>query len=195
MYYTVKKNCKSTATVILAGGLSSRMGSNKAFLSINGIHFVDHVISILKKVGLETIFISGCLPDYDCILDQNKNLGPMEGVRSSINYLKNSNYSNLLFIQVDIPLINEVLMNKFLLNYFENNINYYTNFPLPFIVKMENALSVLCINNNLYSIYSFLNALKCSSIDPSFQDSYILKGVNNPLELELLNKYLKENLK
>lgn len=100
MNYIVINNYKEIAAIILAGGQSSRMGTNKAFLKINDIYFVDKIIQVLNNSGIDNVFVSGNLPGYSCITDMFKNRGPMEGIRSSILYVMNLPYSYLLFYQL-----------------------------------------------------------------------------------------------
>ncbi len=47
--------------VILAGGKSSRMGSNKAFLKLNGKAFIERQIDLLREM-FDEIFISANTP-------------------------------------------------------------------------------------------------------------------------------------
>ena len=45
--------------VILAGGKSSRMGRDKAFLEIGGPSLLARQISLVRDIGAAEIFISG----------------------------------------------------------------------------------------------------------------------------------------
>ena len=44
--------------VILAGGKSKRMGTNKAFLEINGKRMIDQIVDIFKNTFEEVILVT-----------------------------------------------------------------------------------------------------------------------------------------
>mgnify|MGYP000398001223 CR=1 FL=1 len=105
------KNCLG---VLLAGGLSSRMGSDKAFLERNlstsiktssiKTNYHENMLSFstaqLKKSGVDNVVISG---KKHGIADQFENLGPMGGIYTII---KKYQPKALLILPVDLPLIN-----------------------------------------------------------------------------------------
>ena len=86
--------------VVLAGGLSSRMGENKASLMRNNTSMLDYSKQLLTRLDIKNIVISG--NDYD-IPDLFPNLGPMSGIYSVI---KSYRPKALLILPVDLPLMN-----------------------------------------------------------------------------------------
>ena len=44
--------------IILAGGKNSRMGTNKAFLKINGVRLIDNVLGIYREIFDEIIIVT-----------------------------------------------------------------------------------------------------------------------------------------
>ncbi|MDR3305463.1 MAG: molybdenum cofactor guanylyltransferase [Clostridiales Family XIII bacterium] len=97
---------KHAAAVILAGGRSSRMGTNKAFLRLNGKTFIE--IMLEKVTAYEEIFISSNEPDLYAFIgipvvpDRANGLGPMEGIRAS---LEAADFDYVSFLPCDAPLI------------------------------------------------------------------------------------------
>jgi molybdenum cofactor guanylyltransferase len=75
--------------VILAGGKSSRMGSNKAFLKLKGKTFIEHQIDLLREIFNE-IAISANIPsEYNylnipVIQDIYPNKGPLGGIHAAL---------------------------------------------------------------------------------------------------------------
>ena len=51
--------------LLLAGGKSSRMGTNKAELLYEGRSFLENIIEKAKCLGLKKIYISGYQGNYD----------------------------------------------------------------------------------------------------------------------------------
>lgn len=88
--------------VVLAGGLSSRMGKDKALLARNSAKketMLDYSQQQLKKAGLEHIVISG---QQHGLPDKVEKLGPMGGIYSVIEHYKPQ---SILVLPVDLPLI------------------------------------------------------------------------------------------
>jgi molybdopterin-guanine dinucleotide biosynthesis protein A len=44
--------------IILAGGKNSRMGTNKAFLKINGVRLIDNILGIYREIFNEVIIVT-----------------------------------------------------------------------------------------------------------------------------------------
>lgn len=95
--------------VILAGGKSKRMGKDKGLLEINGKTLLTHTIDILKAVKpkLHKIVVSGKKGDASLIQDIYQNLGPVGGIYSVMQAVRNhsENVGYLLVVPVDMPLM------------------------------------------------------------------------------------------
>jgi len=99
---------EEVSILILAGGKSQRMGQNKAFLKLNGVSFLEHIISVLRPLQSE-IYISGSKKQYNSIelpiIEDHpdfKGQGPLAGILSGLMTIK----SDWLFvISVDAPQI------------------------------------------------------------------------------------------
>lgn len=99
--------------IVLAGGKSSRMGTDKGFLMLNNKPFVQYSIDALKPLVSEIIIVSDN-PDYDVfgykrIADAIKDSGPISGICSGLQASKNV-YN--LVLSCDIPLITSEVLKK-----------------------------------------------------------------------------------
>src|SRR5690606_13030059 len=104
---------KHITGIILSGGKSSRMGSEKGFMSYNGKPFIQHSIEALKPLGMEIIMVSNNV-DYDVfglkrIEDVMENAGPLAGLYSGLHQSK-TDYN--LVLSCDIPLINTSILQR-----------------------------------------------------------------------------------
>ena len=98
--------------VILAGGKSSRFGSNKALVEINGSRLIDRVASVLGSIFKRLVLITNNPKDYSYLKlpiyeDLIPGLGPIGGIYTG---LKNIHDETGFFIACDMPFINENLI-------------------------------------------------------------------------------------
>ena len=99
---------RNTAAVVLAGGISSRMGSDKAFLKIDGKTLLQIAIekamraaAVVKVVGQPEKF------GKEAIEDIFRNCGPLGGIHAA---LAQSNSELNLILAVDTPLIKDAFL-------------------------------------------------------------------------------------
>ncbi len=92
---------------ILAGGKSSRMGSNKAFLKLKGKTFIELQIELLRKI-FDEIFISANTPsEYEYLnlpvfKDVYPGKGPLGGIYTS---LINASSYHTFMLACDMPFV------------------------------------------------------------------------------------------
>lgn len=108
---------KDITGIILAGGKSSRMGTDKGFLILDKKSFIQHSIDALKPLVSEIIIVSDH-PDYDIlgykrVIDTIKDAGPVAGICSGLD-ASNTNYN--LVLSCDIPLIKTEILEKLIAN-------------------------------------------------------------------------------
>lgn len=99
--------------IILAGGKSSRMGSDKGFLDLNGKSFMTRIIEVLKPLVKEIIIVSDA-SEYDVfnlkrVEDKIEASGPLAGLYTGLFH---SETENNIVLSCDVPLINSVVLKK-----------------------------------------------------------------------------------
>lgn len=108
---------KNITGIILAGGKSSRMGTDKGFLLLNNKPFVQYSIDALTPLVSNIIIVSDN-SDYDVfgfkrINDITKNAGPVAGICSGLE-ASSTDYN--LILSCDIPLITSKILEKLINN-------------------------------------------------------------------------------
>ncbi|MEK4438475.1 molybdenum cofactor guanylyltransferase [Paenibacillus sp. FSL K6-2862] len=99
---------KEWTGIILAGGLSSRMGSNKALLPLDGSIVLEHVASAIAPAVSRVIVAAGPNVDayqalgYTCVEDGYPGKGPLAGLHAA---LEASETEWNLVCACDLPLI------------------------------------------------------------------------------------------
>tara|TARA_Y100000768_G_C23948855_1_gene669072 strand:+ start:808 stop:1407 length:600 start_codon:yes stop_codon:yes gene_type:complete len=103
--------------VVLAGGKSSRFGSDKAKAKIAGKTLIEHTISKLENEFKEILVISN---NKNLYFRQKKifttpdiiegHLGPLIGVLSAMIWAKKNNYNWIFTFPCDTPLFNKKII-------------------------------------------------------------------------------------
>jgi molybdopterin-guanine dinucleotide biosynthesis protein A len=127
----------NTLGVILAGGTSSRMGRNKAFLELQGKPLIMSIAETLKQVFSDVILIANDRHAYEHLglkifPDLYQHCGPLGGIHAAFSH---SNSSSLFVTACDTPCISPEF------------IRYLVSFPSAKHVKIpvaDNGKHLLC---------------------------------------------------
>lgn len=177
---------------ILAGGKSSRMGTNKALLNFQGLPLIDHMQQQLRDLGIKKIFISGQIENYECIHDSISSIGPLAGIYSVATKIGFTTNAYCLFLPIDMPLLNQNILQHLIDNCFDNEATYYDNFPLPLILRItENLVTLLMheINQKNFSIKNLLKKISSKKLYLAKSEKKQFINVNTPLEWKTLLTY------
>lgn len=104
---------KHITGIILAGGKSSRMGTDKGFLSFNGKTFTQHSIDALSPLVDDIIIVSND-HKYDSfnlkrVEDLIENSGPLAGIYTGLYHSKTNNN---IVLSCDIPMIDHIVLEE-----------------------------------------------------------------------------------
>ena len=95
----------------MAGGKSSRMGTNKALLSYQGRTFLERSIEVLQSLGLPVTVITDSpsakalnqvVPTTPVLVDRISGAGPLGGILSALHA---TSWSDNYFLPCDTPLM------------------------------------------------------------------------------------------
>ena len=140
---------KDVTGIILAGGKSSRMGSDKGFINFNGLLFIEHIIKALNPLVKDIIIVSNN-SDYDKfgykrVTDIIKDSGPLAGLYTGLSY---SDTETNLVLSCDIPLIKTLVLEQ-LLNPIHSNYDVVQlqskNKTMPLIATYKKACEHKCL--------------------------------------------------
>jgi molybdenum cofactor guanylyltransferase len=105
------------SAVILAGGRSSRMGRDKAWLNVDGRPLLERQLALARDLGPVEVFISG-RPDTDyapwhcpVLHDRVAGAGPLAGIAVA---LEASRTPHLLVLAVDLPRMTREVLDRLL---------------------------------------------------------------------------------
>jgi molybdopterin-guanine dinucleotide biosynthesis protein A len=98
--------------IILAGGKSTRVGTNKAFLKIGKKTIIEQILAKFKEIFRETIVVVNEIQKFDSlkvriIQDLISSKGPLGGIYTGL--VKSNSFYNFI-IGCDMPFINNGLV-------------------------------------------------------------------------------------
>jgi FdhD protein len=180
--------------VILAGGKSTRMKSNKALLPYSGELFIERIHRQLSALFPEVILVTNTPDLYrflPCTMvpDEFPGLGSLAGIHAG---LKHSKTERIFVVACDMPYLNSELMRRMIAKAQESDVvipesdggleplhAVYSKNCLP---AMEAALKdgkikiVDCLD---WSKVTVLSRVEISAVDPEFQS---FRNINTPEE-------------
>ena len=171
--------------IVLAGGKSSRFGSNKALYQFEGITLLERSIHLLTPF-CHQVFVSGECEAYKslstvCISDIISDIGPLGGIYSAMMNIDSPHY---LFMTWDMPLMNYECIKKLLsidnhiqMTYWHDRSNNLQLFPLLISKSLLKAI-VDKINHHSYNICSLIDNSHNQSFDILSNDQNCLLNIN-----------------
>lgn len=123
--------------VILASGLSKRMGKNKLLLKLSGITIFEHTLNACLNSNLSGIVVVTSYPkaveicvekSVNCIENHNSHIGLSQSVILGTKYFYDE--ESIMFISADTPFLSTDTINSLISN-FSNDIlvPYFKNTP------------------------------------------------------------------
>lgn len=107
----------NVTAIVLAGGKSLRMGSDKGIVKLNGKRFIDYILAAVLPNVNEVIIIANNDNynnlGYKVIKDMIQDCGPLGGIYTG---LMKSKTENNIVVSCDIPFINSDLIKYIIEN-------------------------------------------------------------------------------
>jgi len=116
--------------LILAGGLSSRMGRDKAMLTVDGETLLDRTMRILREAGAQRVDVSGARPGG--IPDRYAQAGPLGGIASAVSVLPDGAW---LIVPVDMPRLHPGVLLPLVAC--PARASCWSHHPLPMMLRLD----------------------------------------------------------
>lgn len=167
------------AGVILAGGRSSRMGQNKALLSLPGRgekRMLDRMKDVLNQAGLKNIIVAGAVngsAQDEGVPDEIPFSGPAAAMAGIMK--RYCRYKKFLFVPVDMPDLDNNALRPLIQSC---KGGYYAGYPLP--VMIERSADIPDIQPG-YSVKDLIALLGVPALEfDGDSTSASLKNLNTP---------------
>lgn len=187
------KNEKQITGIILAGGKSSRMGTDKGFVMYKNKAFIQHIIEAIQPLVNEIIIVSNN-PDYDMfklkrVNDIIENAGPLAGVCTGL--FKTETENNLI-VSCDVPLINSETL-ALLINQIDEKADVVQlesqgkTMPLIAAYKKQSApVFHTLLNEGERRLRVAINQLKVKTITLDKNQEKFTTNINTPSNLKAI---------
>lgn len=117
---------KTFTGVILAGGLSRRMGQDKALLNIGADTMLDHTVNLLRLAGASNIAVLGRGTGPDAVPDKHPHQGPAVAL---VDFLAaQPRGSRHLVVPLDMPNLSVKMLSDLA---HQSQWAYFEGYPLP----------------------------------------------------------------
>ncbi|HRG93172.1 MAG TPA: molybdenum cofactor guanylyltransferase [Chitinophagaceae bacterium] len=108
---------KEITAIILAGGKSTRMKTEKGLVSFGGKMIIEHVIDALKKITQNIIIVTANPVykqfGYPCFEDEMENKGPLGGIFTGLIH---SGAQKNLVVGCDMPFLSVNVLASLVIN-------------------------------------------------------------------------------
>lgn len=178
--------------ILLAGGMSSRMGRDKALLPVSINHerdLLQHMLQIAQLSGAQQVVVSRDpslqLPNqsgFKFVADHYPKLGPLAGLQACLPVCE---HERVLVLPVDMPALSYHLLHGLTQH---PTPAYFEGYEMPCLLFRSAALDAfltaqLTDPNARRSIRSVLNWLDAEALAlPSGEDEAALLNTNTPTE-------------
>jgi molybdopterin-guanine dinucleotide biosynthesis protein A len=182
-------------TAIMAGGKSSRMGTDKAFVPLLGKPMIEHVLERVSGLGDEQIIITNSAQKYRYLglplfSDIYENHGPLGGLHAA---LAQATYDHVLVVACDMPWLNRSLLAYMvsLLDTADVIVPRWTKFPEPLHAVYSKACLeavTACLETQRLKLIAFYGRVRVRFLEREELASFDARGrsfanINTPDDL------------
>jgi molybdopterin-guanine dinucleotide biosynthesis protein A len=207
-YWLKKKRSNITAS-ILSGGNSSRIGTNKSLLLIEGTTLIQRLVELLDSIFTEVVISSNEPESYEffgkkIISDIFPQRGPLSGIHSALSF---TNSRKNFIISCDMPFISYEMINYLMDTKSDSEIvipkaqgriqplcGIYSKSILPIV---ENLLieSIRPESKLKGSVYELFNRVKIEFVEVdklNFYHKNLFFNINTPEDYNLAKRILEQ---
>jgi molybdopterin-guanine dinucleotide biosynthesis protein A len=166
--------------VVLAGGKSSRFGSDKALAEWEGRSLLTHAVDNLSG-QCEQVVIAGreigpgpCIPDWP-----HADMGPLAGIAAGLHYAQDMDFESVMTCGVDSPNVSQdALASLFPAPCYLEDQPVIGHWPVSAAAAIERILE----GTGKHSMLAFAEAIGAKAVKSSAKAA----NINNPADLSAL---------
>jgi molybdopterin-guanine dinucleotide biosynthesis protein A len=188
-------NTTGISVVIIAGGRSSRMGSDKRTLHLGGKSLAQRTLRLAQQLSDDIVVSSNdrltAFEGYLVVPDRIPGGGPVEGLITALSSIR---YPAAVALSVDMPFVTPDLVKRLLDVHLPNEVTFFTNesqmHPFPAIYPAQHVEAIKhAYAHNITSMKGLLNLLPSRSVPYiSKRDPDPFLNINRREDLEKAKK-------
>lgn len=180
-----------TSVIIIAGGASKRMGSDKRTVKLGDRSLAQHTLDLAMQLS-DDIVVS-CnkqipeFKEYFVVPDRTPGRGPVEGLVSALSHIQ---YPNTITLSIDMPFVTAGLVKRLLDQHQPREVTFFTikgemqPFPAIFPAGLRTAVEH-AYANKISSLKGLLASVPSSPVPVStFEEQVLFLNVNSEADLE-----------
>lgn len=169
----------SCSAILLAGGQSSRMGTDKALLPVGSQTLLEHMQALLMQSGIDDVIVSRNDAQCGHVADIYPGKGPLSGIHAGLIACR---YHRVLVVPVDMPLLTPAMLQTLLES--EPGSLRFTESELPCVIEKSARLSSylqhqLRASNGQLSVRAMLEFVDVCAVDCAGH-AHQLSNTNTP---------------
>ncbi|MBW8191530.1 molybdenum cofactor guanylyltransferase [Neiella marina] len=176
--------------LLLNGGCSSRMGSDKASLSLGSCSLKEHMVMLLHSAGIEDVVVSG-----QQVKDRYEGQGPLAGIEAVLTAFPSAQW---LVVPIDMPQLTVSALQQLIHHgQLHHTCVHFDTSVMPLYVHQGDSCLVkarACLtssNHRNWSIRNWLTQLDCHTLaDPNDAS---LSNINTPQQWQCYLNSLTTN--
>jgi len=183
---------------LLAGGQSSRFGSDKAFAMWNEKHLIDYAIEFLQNQCDEFIICGRCYQDFNFVMDRPDGQGPLGGLNAALFHANANNYDAVMSYPCD-AIHNDTIQRGDKVNKDQGcrEQSWFMSKPIPqflaiqpvigfWPVQLSQSLDQWLKDQNRRSMMAWIEYCGAKAIDTNM----VIENINELSDLEKLQERL-----
>ena len=118
--------------ILMASGLSRRMGENKLMLEFKGKRVYEHTLDLLEEVGFDEVIVATSYKEiledaryrgFVAIYNADNEIGKSSSIKLGVN--RSDEDANMMFFVADQPLLRKETCEKLIDSFMEKNLMTY----------------------------------------------------------------------
>ena len=183
--------------IILAGGNSSRIGKDKAFLMLNDKPLIKYSLDVSKKFFSDIIVavktreqeekLKKIVKNVKIVKDESEVYSPIVGIKKAIKHVK---YDYIFLLSCDMPFIRENTIHN-IISRIEKGVGciayaWSSSKYEPFCAIYRKDIFDVCSMND--SLHHLIDRIKDKVLIPITEDKNVFFNVNRESDLVLAKK-------
>lgn len=169
--------------VVLAGGQSSRMGTDKASLEIRGQNFLEKTKALLRDTGVDEVVVSANHIE-GAMRDIQRHCGPMSAFHALANWAKVTEFDLAIVMPIDMPLVDADCLKLLIEKTTKTDTTCcFESYPLPLCLRLNRHFiektNELMIKKE-FAIKNILTEMSATFRSLPEKYKYQFKNVNTP---------------